>query len=547
MKAAELIVKCLENEGVEYIFGVPGEENMDLLDALLGSPIRFVMTRHEQGAAFMADVYGRLTGKAGVCLSTLGPGATNLITGVADANMDRAPLVALTAQADHDRLHKESHQHLDIVTLFRPVTKWNTSLSIPDIIPEAFRKAFKLAQSEKPGATHIEIPEDVAQLETDGRPLLVQWLHPGGAAPEQIAKAAHIISKAARPVVLAGNGVVRGRASEALVRFAEKLNLPVATTFMAKGVIPDSHPFALGAIGLQMRDYVNDAFAEADVVIAVGYDVVEYAPRSWNPKRDKQIVHVDMSPAEVDAAYIVEVGVVGDIASALDALARAVTPRATAHGLPFRQRLRDELETGRRDNSFPLKPQRILADLRSALADDDIVIADVGAHKLWLARLFPCLQPNTCIISNGFAAMGMAVPGAVAAKLAHPDRRVVAVTGDGGFLMNSQELETAARLKTPFVVLVFNDRSYGLIRWKQMQQFNRPAFVDFNNPDFVKYAESFGANGIRIESAAGLVPALRTALASNQLTIIDCPVDAAENLRLTQRLGSLTAPSRLPI
>jgi acetolactate synthase I/II/III large subunit len=543
MKASELIVRCLENEGVEYIFGVPGEENMDLLDALLGSSIRFVMTRHEQGAAFMADVYGRLTGKAGVCLSTLGPGATNLITGVADANMDRVPMVALTAQAGHDRMHKESHQYLDIVTLFRSVTKWNTSLPIPDIIPEAIRKAFKLAQSEKPGATHIEIPEDVARMETDGQLLLVQWLHPGGAAPEQIEKAARIISEAARPVVLAGNGVIRSRASEALVRFAEKLNVPVATTFMAKGVIPDTHPLALGAIGLQMRDYVNHVFVEADVVIAVGYDVVEYAPRSWNPIRDKRIVHVDMSPAEVDAAYIVNVGVVGDIASSLDALAQAATPHAVAHGARFRSMLHDELEQGRRDNSFPLKPQRILADLRSALADDDIVISDVGAHKLWLARLFPCLRPNTCIVSNGFAAMGIAIPGAVAAKLAQPNRRVVAVTGDGGFLMNSQELETAARLKTPIVVLVFNDRGYSLIRWKQMQQFGRPAFVDFSNPDFVKYAESFGANGMHIGSAQELAPALRRALNSNQLTIIDCPVDAAENLRLTQKLGALTAPA----
>lgn len=546
MKATELIVKCLENEGVDYIFGVPGEENMALLDALLGSSIRFVMTRHEQGAAFMADVYGRLTGKAGVCLSTLGPGATNLITGVADANMDRAPLVALTAQAGHDRMHKESHQHLDIVTLFRPITKWNTSLPIPDIIPEAFRKAFKLAQSEKPGATHIEIPEDLAGLETDGQPLLVQWLHPGGAALEQIEKAARTISEATHPVVLAGNGVIRGRASEALARFAEKQNIPVATTFMAKGVIPDTHALALGAIGLQTRDYVNVAFADADVVIAVGYDVVEYAPRSWNPGRDKKIVHVDMAPAEVDAAYIVNVGVVGDIASSLEALAQAARPHAIAHGARFRQMLRDELEQGRGDTSFPLKPQRILADLRSALADDDIVISDVGAHKLWLARLFPCLQPNTCIISNGFAAMGMAVPGAVAAKLVHPNRRVVAVTGDGGFLMNSQELETAARLETPFVVLVFNDRSYGLIRWKQMQQFGRPAFVDFSNPDLVKYAESFGANGYRIESAGELAPVLRTALSSNKLAIIDCPVDASENLRLTQRLGALAVPAGLP-
>lgn len=539
MKASELIVKCLENEGVEYIFGLPGEENMELLDALLDSPIRFVMTRHEQGAAFMADVYGRLTGKAGVCLSTLGPGATNLITGVADANMDRVPLVALTGQAGRDRMHKESHQHLDVITLFRPVTKWNTSLPIPDIIPEAIRKAFKVAQSEKPGATHIEIPEDVVRMETEGQPLLVQRPHPGGAAPEQIEKAARIISEAARPVVLAGNGVIRGHASESLMRFAEKLNLPVATTFMAKGVIPDTHTLALGAIGMQMHDYVNVAFAEADVVIAIGYDVVEYAPRSWNPKRDKIIVHVDMAPTEVDAAYIVEVGVVGDIASSLDALADQATPHSTAHGAHFRQMLHDELAQGRQDSSFPLKPQRILADLRSALADDDIVISDVGAHKAWLARLFPCLQPNTCIISNGFASMGMAVPGAVAAKLVYPNRRVVAVTGDGGFLMNSQELETAVREKTPFVVLVFNDRSYGLIRWKQMQHFGRPAFVDFNNPDLVKYAESFGANGYRIESADELAPALHAALKSNKLTIIDCPVDAAENLRLTERLGAL--------
>jgi acetolactate synthase-1/2/3 large subunit len=308
---------------------------------------------------------------------------------------------------------------------------------------------------------------------------------------------------------------------------------------MAKGVIPDTHPLALGAIGLQTPDYVNFAFAEADAVIAVGYDVVEYAPRSWNPKRDKKIVHMDMAPAEVDAAYIVGVGVVGDITSSLDALALKATPNSVSHGARFRHMLRDELEQGRHDASFPLKPQRILADLRSALADDDIVISDVGAHKLWLARLFPCLQPNTCIISNGFAAMGMAVPGAVAAKLVYPNRRVGAVTGDGGFLMNSQELETAARLETPFVVLVFNDRSYGLIRWKQMQHFNRPAFVDFNNPDLIKYAESFGAQGFRIESAEELSPALAAALNSNKLTIIDCPVDAAENLRLTQRLGAL--------
>ena len=326
--------------------------------------------------------------------------------------MDRAPVVAITAQADRDRLHKESHQHLDIVTLFRSVTKWNTSLPIPDIIPEAFRKAFKLAQSEKPGATHIEIPEDVARMKTDGQPLLVQWLHPGGAAPEQIKAALRIISEATHPIVLAGNGVIRGRDSEALVRFAEKLNIPVATTFMAKGVIPDIHPLAYGAIGWQTRDYVNCELAEADVVIAIGYDIVEYAPRSWNPKRNKRIVHVDMAPAEVDAAYIVEVGVVGDITSSLDALAQRATPQSATRYSRSRQMLRDELEQGRHDNSFPLKPQRVLADLRSALGAADIVISDVGlhqvAHKVWLARLFPCLRPKTSFVwaSRNCAACG---------------------------------------------------------------------------------------------------------------------------------------------
>ena len=537
MKAAELIVKCLESEGVGYVFGLPGEENLEIMDALRGSSIRFVLTRHEQGAAFMADVYGRLTGEAGVCLATLGPGATNLITGVADANMDRAPLVALTGQACQTRRHKESHQHLDVVSLFRPVTKWNASLPHPDVIPEAIRKAFKVAQAEKPGATHIEIPEDVAGLETTAAPLLVQMPHQGPAAPKQIERAARMISEARQPVILAGNGVIRARAWEALVRFAERLNLPVATTFMAKGVIPDSHPLSHGAIGLQDLDYINCGFDQADAVIAVGYDMVEYDPIRWNPNRDKTIIHVDQSPAEVDAAYIVGVGVVGEISASLNELGRVCTPQTTQHCSYLRQLLQDELGRHRDDRSFPLKPQRIISDLRTALNDDDIVISDVGAHKLWLARMFPCYQPNTCIISNGFASMGIAVPGAVAAKLVHPNRRVVAVTGDGGFLMNSQELETAVRLGTGFVVLIFSDKAYALVKGKQISQFERPTFTDFTNPDFVKYAESFGAKGYRIEAADELLPALKSALAGNALAVIDCPVDFAESLKLTERSG----------
>lgn len=539
MKASELIVKCLENEGVGYIFGIPGEENLDVMDALVGSSIRFITTRHEQGAAFMADVYGRLTGEAGVCLATLGPGATNLLTGVADANMDRAPVVALTGQAGLNRRHKESHQYVDVVSVFRPVTKWNTSLLIPEVIPEAIRKAFKVAQAEKPGATHIEIPEDVAKSEIDAVPLLVQSPHPGPALAGQIERAANLISQAQQPVILAGNGVIRAQAWEALVQFAEKLNVPVATTFMGKGVISDLHPLSHGAIGLQAQDYINRGLAQADMIIAIGYDLVEFAPSFWNPRHDKTIIHVDQSPAEVDAAYIVGVGVVGELSTSLRELARVCAPRQETQCSHMRRVLRNELEQHRDDASFPLKPQRIISDLRGALKDDDIVVSDVGAHKLWLARMFPCYQPNTCIISNGFASMGIAVPGAIAAKLVYPNRRIVAVTGDGGFLMNSQELETAVRLGTGFVTLVLNDQTFGLIKWKQINRFERSAFTDFRNPDFAKYAESFGAQSCRVQAADELLPALQSALDSGKVTVIDCPVDFGENLKLSEKLHAL--------
>jgi len=540
MKAAELIVRCLENEGVGYIFGIPGEENLDLVDALADSTIQFVTTRHEQGAAFMADVYGRLTGEAGVCLATLGPGATNLLTGVADANMDRAPLVALTGQANSDRLHKESHQSVDVMSLFRPVTKWNASVRMTEVIPEAIRKAFKVAQSEKPGATHVEIPEDIARAEIDAAPLLVQSPLAGPASAEQIERAAHLIRRARQSVILAGNGIVRARATDALVAFAEKLNIPVATTFMAKGVISDLHPLSHGAIGLQMRDYINRGLAQADTIIAVGYDLVEYAPSFWNPNHDKTIIHINQSPAEVDAAYILGVGVVGDLATSLRELTNVCGARQETQCSHMRQALRDELEQHAEDTAFPLKPQRILSDLRRALRDDDIVVSDVGAHKLWLARLFPCYQPNTRVISNGFASMGIAVPGAIAAKLVHPNRRVVAVTGDGGFLMNSQELETAVRFGTGFVTLVLNDNTYGLIKWKQINRFERVAFTDFDNPDFVKYAESFGAQACRVETSEELMPAILSALDSGKVSVIDCPTNFAENLRLSEALGSIT-------
>ena len=546
MRAADLLVRCLEQEGVRFLFGVPGEENIDLIDALSGSSIRTVVTRHEQGAAFMADVHGRLTGRAGVCLSTLGPGATNLLTGLADANIDHAPVVAITGQADLNRMHKESHQYLDLVTLFRPVTKWNTQIKTADIVPEAVRKAFKISQTEKPGTTHLDLPEDVAKLETVEGPLLVQQPIAPEPHPRQLERAIALLQTARQPLVIAGNGVIRSGASAALRQFSERWRIPVVHTFMGKGALPDSHPLSLMTIGLAAHDYIAFAMERADLVITVGYDQVEYPPRFWNPDRNKQIIHIDQSPAEVDSAYVVSVGVLGDPALSLQLLAeRAAPPKRNPGGVDLtavRELLLEELELGRKSTAFPLLPQTIVAQMREALAPEDLLISDVGAHKLWIARLYPTEQPNTCLISNGFASMGIAVPGAVAAKLLYPERKVLAATGDGGFLMNSQELETACRVGTPFVTLIFNDGGYGLIGWKQERQFHRTASVGFTNPDFVTYAESFGAKGYRVKAAGELLPILRDALAQRVPAVIDCPVDYRENLKLSDRLSRLSPP-----
>ena len=544
MNAATLLVRCLENEGVRFAFGLPGEETLELTDAFLDSHIRVIETRHEQGAAFMADVYGRLSGQAGVCFSTLGPGATNLLTGVVDAYLDRAPLVAITGQASLNRRHKESHQYIDVIAMFKPVTKWNASIPKAEVIPEAVRKAFKIAQTEKPGATHLELPEDVAEEvigDAEARePLFVQAPVMPEPSPSQVLRAVRAVAGAKRPVILAGNGVIRGKASEAVRAFARALQIPVLHTFMAKGVMPDSDPLSLYTIGLLARDYAATVMEQADVVLAVGYDFVEYAPCFWNPRRDKRIVHVDGSPAEVDEHYIVDVGVLGDLRLSLELIQQQLSSFPSAWAGLARKTVIDGFEAEMDGlGSWPLRPQRIMRDLRAALKPDDVVVSDVGAHKLWMSRMFPCETPNSCIISNGFAAMGIAVPGAIAAKLLYPDRRVVAVTGDGGFLMNSQELETAVRLKLPLVILVWRDNGYGVIRWKQRLRFGRTSSVDFGNPDLVRYAESFGAAGYSVTAAEDLQPALEHALQRNVPVVIDCPVDESENLKLTERLRSL--------
>jgi acetolactate synthase-1/2/3 large subunit len=495
----------------------------------------------------MADVYGRLSGRAGVCFATLGPGATNLLTGVVDAYLDRAPLVAITGQASLNRRHKESHQYIDVLSMFKPVTKWNVSIPRPEVIPEAVRKAFKIAQTEKPGATHLELPEDVADEavgEAGASPLFVQAPVMPEPSPSQVARAVRAVAEAKHPIILAGNGIIRGKAWDAVRTFARSLRIPVLHTFMAKGVMPDSDPLSLYTLGLSARDYAAVVMERADVVLTVGYDFVEYAPCFWNPSRDKRIVHIDGSPAEVDEHYIVEVGVLGDVRLSLELIGRQLAPFDEAWAVQARTTVTDGFEAELAGPStWPLRPQHIMRDVRAALPPAAVIVCDVGAHKLWMSRMFPCDMPNSCIISNGFAAMGMAVPGAVAAKLLDPARPVVAVTGDGGFLMNSQELETAVRLKLPLIILVWRDNGYGVIRWKQRVRYGRTSSVDFGNPDLVRYAESFGAAGYRVTHPGELRPAVEQALRHPLPVVIDCPVDDDENLRLTERLRSLPRTS----
>jgi acetolactate synthase-1/2/3 large subunit len=542
INTAELLVRCLENEGVEYVFGLPGEENLHVLQALKHSSIQFITTRHEQGAAFMADVYGRLTGKAGVCLSTLGPGATNLMTGVADANLDRAPLVAITGQVGTDRMHIESHQYLDLVAMFAPVTKWNAQIVRPSNTAEIVRKAFKIAQSEKPGAVHIDLPENIAAMPVQGQPLKIDGREKVYASFHSISRAAEAISQAKNPIILVGNGAIREGASQAVTGFARTLNIPVANTFMGKGVIPYTDRLALWSVGLQQRDHISCGFDNTDLVIAIGYDLIEYSPKRWNPDSTTPIIHIDQTPAEIDSSYIPLAEVVGDISDSLAEILQRVerSPKPEPYAIHLREEIYADYQEHAQDHGFPIKPQKLIYDLRQVMGPEDIVISDVGAHKMWMARHYHCDCPNTCIISNGFAAMGIAIPGAVAAKLVHPDRKVVAVTGDGGFMMNAQELETALRVGTPFVTIIFNDGGYGLIEWKQHNQFGESNFVHFTNPDFVKFAESMGLKGYRVESTLDFIPTLKEALMQDVPAVIDCPIDYRENLRFSQKAGDLS-------
>jgi acetolactate synthase-1/2/3 large subunit len=496
--AAQLMVKCLENEGVAVVFGLPGEENIRFVQALASSDIRYVLTRHEQAASFMAEMYGRVTGRAAVVSATLGPGAINMQLGVADATTNSTPLVAISAQVGQDRQFKESHQYVDLVSMFAPITRWAAGIPTVQAIPEMIRKAFKVAETERPAAVYLAVPEHIdedAADYSDLAPLPRNVVRADAPAFRQVARAVDILREANRPVVLAGHGAARADATAALVRFSEEFGIPVANTFHGKGVMPDDHPNSIGTIGFMRHDYVNFGFDNADVVIAVGYELQEFDPVRINPNADKKIIHVHRFPAEVDAHYSVNVGIIGDISASLDALTDALAGH-----------------TFEADPEIP----------GSGLLDEEF------------AR-----EHSTCLISNGLSTMSFALPGALGVKLARPESKVLAAVGDGAFLMNSQEIETAVRERIPLVVLIWEDGGYGLIEWKMDLELGEHHYVRFGNPDIVRYAESFGAKGYRISHAEELLPTLKAALDDDGVSLICCPVDYSENLRLTDRLGEL--------
>ncbi len=548
MKASDLFVKCLENEGITHIFGVPGEENADFMMSLEGSSIEFVLTRHEQGAAFMAEVYGRLTGNPAGCLGTLGPGATNLITGVADANMDRSPMLVLTGQGATTRQHKESHQVMDVVEMYKPVTKWAHTIRHPDNIPEVVRKAVRLARGEKPGAVMLELAEDLAKMDAQTQPLTVRRFRRPGPDDKIVDRAFDLIRNAKRPIILAGNGTVRKRASKQLRLFCEATGIGVVSTFMAKGCVDMDADYCLFTIGLQSKDLVTCAIDASDLIITIGYDMVEYHPRLWNPQSNKQVIHIDFLPAEIDANYHPQVELVGDLAHTLWMLNQRVDALGgnkfdLSHQRSARQLMAQDLAQHKDDDTEgSIRPQKALWDLRQALGPHDLLLSDVGAHKMWIARYYQCHEPNTCLIPNGFCSMGFALPGAIGAWIVQPQHKVMAVCGDGGFLMNVQEMETAKRLGADINVMVWEDGGYGLIAWKQDNEFGRHTALSFGNPDWIGLAKAFGWQGQYVNRSCELRGAIDAALAHRGPSLIVLPIDYRENTLLTQRLGNIACP-----
>lgn len=535
MKASDLFVRQLEEEGVEYIFGLPGEENLDFLESLRTSKIKLIITRHEQTAAFMAATYGRLTGKAGVCFSTLGPGATNLMTGVAHAQLIGAPFVSISGQKAIRENRQARFQLIDVVSMMRPITKDAVSIVDPGTIPTVLRNAFKLAQAERPGAVHVELPEDVAASQTDAtiqQPGLVRRPAPD---PKALIRAANLINRSKNPLIILSSGANRNMITRQLMQFIENTGIYAVHTQMGKGVLSDLSMYSLYATGIHGRDYVNCGIDRADLIITIGYNIVEYPPYVWNRGLDKRIINIDFVEAEVDKYFNPDIEVIGDIAGSLLQLGELVETRKNGDIFrAMRTFLNKKLSLDTKKH-YPLTPKEVVYQVRSVLSHEDIVTLDNGIYKLWFSRLYRTYKPNTFLLDNALATMGAGLPAAIAAKMVCPDRKVLAVVGDGGFMMNSREIETALRCNTPVVVLILNDNAYGFIKWEQQAKGFADFGLDYKNPDFVKYAESYGAAGMKVGKDDSLSEALRKAFSLDTVVLVECPIDYSVNYETFSR------------
>ncbi|MDF1821524.1 MAG: acetolactate synthase large subunit [Alcanivoracaceae bacterium] len=535
MKASDLFVRALEAEGVEHVFAIPGEENLDLLESLRGSQkIKLVVTRHEQAAGFMAATYGRLTGNSGVCLSTLGPGATNLVTAAAYAQLGAMPMVMITGQKPIKSSKQGQFQIIDVVDMMRPLTKFTKQVVSGENIPARIREAFRLAEEERPGATHLELPEDIAREHSTMPVLEPSQTRRPIAEEKAIRNAAEAITAARKPLLLIGAAANRKLTSKMLRQFVEKLGIPAVTTQMGKGVIDETGPHFVGNTALSDGDFVHRAIDQADLIINVGHDVVEKPPFFMRPG-GPEVVHINFNSAQVDPVYFPQIEVVGDIANSLWQLKERLSPQKHWSFSDF-HRIRDALEKhiadGKEDDRFPTLPQRLVHEVRQVMPEDGIIALDNGMYKIWFARNYPASSPNTVLLDNALATMGAGLPSAMAAKLVHPEKRVLAVCGDGGFMMNSQELETAVRLKLDIVVLILRDDAYGMIKWKQAQMDYHDFGLDFGNPDFVAYARAYGASGHLIESTADIAPTLERCFNEGGVHVVDAPVDYTDNDRI---------------
>lgn len=530
-KASDLFVQALENEGVEYIFGIPGEENLDLLNSLKDSKIRLILTRHEQGAGFMAATYGRLTGKPGVCLSTLGPGATNLVTPAAYAQLGAMPMLMITGQKPIKKSKQGRFQILDVVDMMKPITKYTRQVVSGNNIPSIIREAFRLAAEERPGAAHIELPEDVAAEASDEKVFEVNTIRRPSPDVKAVKEAVKMIESSKMPLLLIGAGANRQRTRTALQAFVEETKIPFCNTQMGKGVLDERQDLFLGTAALSSDDYLHHAIDKADLIINVGHDVVEKPP-FFMEHDGKKVIHINFFSAEVDQVYFPQLNVVGDIAESIEQITRLIDLQSH-WDFSYYTKVHDEVESHItkyfNDERYPMLPQRIVNQVREILPDDGIVTLDNGVYKIWFARNYKCYESNTLLLDNALATMGAGLPSALAAKLIHPDKKVIAVCGDGGFMMNSQELETAVREKLHVVVIILNDNAYGMIKWKQEGMGFENYGLDYQNPDFIKYAESYGAHGHRIDSDADFSETLTKCLDTDGVHVIDCPVDYSLN------------------